>query len=100
MTVDTVTHRLFAFAAMLARVYERLPAHVRTALASGVRGGLKDDNGLASVMEQLEYNLLFPGFVGLSMDDAVWDATVFCKNQDRLLDGDIARKLMTFSASC
>jgi hypothetical protein len=29
------------------------------------------------------------------MDDAVWDATVFCKNRDRLLDGDIARKFMT-----
>jgi IS5 family transposase len=46
-------------------------------------------------MEQLEYNLLFRWFVGLSMDDAVWDATVFCKNRDRLLDGDIARKFMT-----
>jgi transposase len=47
------------------------------------------------LMEQLAYNLLFRWFVGLSMDDAVWDATVFCKNRDRLLDGDIARKFMT-----
>jgi transposase len=47
------------------------------------------------LMEQLEYNLLFRWFVGLSMDDVVWDATVFCKNRDRLLDGDIARKFMT-----
>ena len=47
-------------------------------------------------MEQLvEYNLLFRWFVGLSMDDVVWDATVFRKNRDRLLDGDIARKFMT-----
>jgi transposase len=46
------------------------------------------------LMEQLEYNLLFRWFVGLSMDDAVWDATVFCKNRDRLLDGDIARRFM------
>src|SRR5262249_2455765 len=37
-------------------------------------------------------NLLFRWFVGLSMDDPVWDATVFCKNRDRLLDGDIAAK--------
>jgi len=46
-------------------------------------------------MEQLDYNLLFRWFVGLSMDDAVWDATVFCKNRDRLLNGDIARKFMS-----
>ncbi len=43
------------------------------------------------LMEQLAYNLLFRWFVGLNMDDAVWDATVFSKNRDRLLDGDIAR---------
>ena len=46
------------------------------------------------LMEQLNYNLLFRWFVGLSIDDAVWDATVFCKNRDRLLNGDIARKFM------
>ena len=40
--------------------------------------------------EQLDYNLLFRWFVGLSMDDPVWDATVFTKNRDRLLEGDIA----------
>ena len=44
------------------------------------------------LMEQLDYNLLFRWFVGLSADDAVWDATVFCKNRDRLLDGDVAAK--------
>jgi len=44
------------------------------------------------LMEQLDYNLLFRWFVGLSTDDAVWDATVFCKNRDRLLDGEIANK--------
>jgi len=46
------------------------------------------------LVEQLDYNLLFRWFVGLSMDEAVWDATVFCKNRDRLLDGDIARRFM------
>jgi transposase len=46
------------------------------------------------LMEQLDYNLLFRWFVGLAADDPVWDATVFCKNRDRLLDGDIARKFM------
>ena len=42
------------------------------------------------LMEQLDYNLLFRWFVGLDMDDAVWDPTVFTKNRQRLLDGDIA----------
>src|SRR6266704_1448676 len=42
------------------------------------------------LMEQLEYNLLFRWFVGLSMDDRVWDVTVFTKNRERLLRGDIA----------
>ena len=37
------------------------------------------------LMEQLNYNLLFRWFVGLNMDDAIWDATVFSKNRQRLL---------------
>ena len=45
------------------------------------------------LMEQLDYNLLFRWFVGLSMDDPVWDPTVFTKNRERLLRGDIARAL-------
>jgi transposase len=47
------------------------------------------------LMEQLDYNLLFRWFVGLRIDDPVWDASTFCKNPDRLLNGDIARKFMT-----
>ena len=43
------------------------------------------------LMEQLQYNLLFRWFVGLNMDEPVWVATVFTKNRDRLLEGDIAR---------
>jgi transposase len=42
------------------------------------------------LMEQLQYNLLFRWFVGLNMDEPVWVATVFSKNRDRLLEGDIA----------
>lgn len=42
------------------------------------------------LMEQLEYNLLFRWFVGLNIDDPVWDPTVFSKNRDRLLTADIA----------
>ena len=42
------------------------------------------------LMEQLDYNLLFRWFVGLNMDDVVWDATVFTKNRDRVLGGEVA----------
>lgn len=44
------------------------------------------------LMEQLDYNLLFRWFTGLGVDDRVWDVTVFTKNRDRLLRGDIAAK--------
>ena len=43
------------------------------------------------LMEQLDYNLLFRWFVGLEMDDPIWNATVFTKNRERLLAGEIAR---------
>ena len=41
-------------------------------------------------MEQLTYNMMFRWFVGLSMDAPVWDVTVFTKNRERLLRGDVA----------
>ena len=43
------------------------------------------------LMQQITYNMLFRWFVGLAMDAPVWDVTVFTKNRDRLLEGDIAR---------
>ena len=43
------------------------------------------------LVEQLDYNILFRWFVGLNMDDPVWAPTVFTKNRERLLDGDIAQ---------
>ena len=46
------------------------------------------------LMEQLDYNLLFRWFVGLGIDDPVWDATVFTKNRDRLLEGEVAAKFL------
>ena len=42
------------------------------------------------LMEQLDYNLLFRWFVGLAMDAPIWDVTVFTKNRDRLLEGEVA----------
>jgi transposase len=44
------------------------------------------------LMEQLEYNLLFRWFVGLNLDESVWDVTVFTKNRERLLKADIAKR--------
>lgn len=46
------------------------------------------------LMEELDYNLMFRWFVGLSMDDEVWDHSVFSKNRDRLLEADIAIKFL------
>jgi transposase len=44
------------------------------------------------LMEELDYSLLFRWFVGLAIDDSVWDATVFSKNRDRLIEGEIANR--------
>ena len=46
------------------------------------------------LMEQLDYNLLFRWFVGLSMDERVWNATVYSKNRDRLVAGDVAARFL------
>lgn len=46
------------------------------------------------LMEEMNYNLLFRWFVGLEMDDAVWDVTVFTKNRERLLGGEVAQKFL------
>ena len=46
------------------------------------------------LMEQLDYNMLFRWFVGLSLDDEIWDVTVFTKNRDRLLEADVAKRFL------
>ena len=46
------------------------------------------------LMERLEYDLLFRWFVGIGVDDGAWDHSVFSKNRDRLLEGDIAAKFL------
>ena len=43
------------------------------------------------LLEQMDYNLFFRRFVGLNVDDPIWDPTVFPKNRDRFLEGDMAR---------
>ena len=47
------------------------------------------------LMERLEYDLLFRWFVGIGIDDSAWDHSVFSKNRDRLLEGDIAAKFLS-----
>jgi transposase len=46
------------------------------------------------LVERIEFDLLFRWFVGLGVDDPVWDATTFTKNRDRLLQGDVASEFM------
>ena len=46
------------------------------------------------LMEQLDYNLLYRWFVGLNADDPVWDVTVFTKNRERLMAGDVSQRLL------
>ena len=47
------------------------------------------------LMEEIDYSLLYRWFVGMNMDEPVWDVTVFTKNRDRLLDGDVAREFLS-----
>jgi transposase len=81
----------------LGRLYSREgrpsipPEHLLSALLVQVLYGIRSERQL---MEQLDYNLLFRWFVGLSPDDPVWDPTVFTKNRERLQEGDVFQKFM------
>jgi len=45
-------------------------------------------------MEEIVYSMLFRWFVGMNLDEPVWDVTVFTKNRNRLLEGDVAREFL------
>jgi transposase len=47
------------------------------------------------LMEEIDYSMLFRWFVGMNLDEPVWDVTVFTKNRNRLLEGDVAREFLT-----
>ena len=47
------------------------------------------------LMEEIDYSVLFRWFVGMNLDEQVWDATTFTKNRERLLDGDVAREFLS-----
>jgi transposase len=65
------------------------PEHLLRALLLQILFTLRSERQL---MEQLDYNLLFRWFVGLGVDDPVWDRTVFSINRDRLLDSSLGRE--------
>jgi transposase len=89
--VDGVLHALSGrFNRMYARVGRPSIAPEKL-LRALLLQGLYSVRSERLLMEQLDYNLLFRWFVGLSMDDAVWDATVYSKNRERLLAADIAQ---------
>jgi transposase len=89
--VDTVLRELSPqFATLYSRVGRPsiAPEKLLRALLVQVLYTIRSERLL---MEQLDYNLLFRWFVGLEMDDPVWNPTVFTKNRERLLAGDVAR---------
>ncbi|MHC4342814.1 MAG: IS5 family transposase [Planctomycetota bacterium] len=85
---------LEALSPLFAQLYSRVgrpsipPEQLLRALLLQVLYTIRSERLL---MEQLEYNLLFRWFVGLGVDEAVWDASTFSKNRERLLEGDVAR---------
>jgi len=89
---DAILKQLsITFARMYSRIGRRSipPEQLLRALLLQVLYTIRSERML---MEQLEYNLLFRWFVGLNMDDSVWDVTVFTKNRTRLLNADIAKR--------
>jgi len=101
-------HPLRAIRRMTDEALAALSGHFDTLYAAGGRPSIAPEKlvralllqALYSVrserqlMEQLDYNLLFRWFVGLNMDDAIWDVTVFTKNRERLLRGEVAERLL------
>jgi transposase len=91
---------MFSYVSLEQRVPKEHPLRTLRALVDGVLANMSalfderySHTGRPSIPpEQLDYNLLFRWFVGLGMDDAVWDRTVFSINRDRLLGTDVARQ--------
>ena len=88
--VDAVLHDL---SPRFSRLYAKTgrpsvaPERLLRALLVQVLYSIRSERQL---MEQLDYNLLYRWFVGLNMDDPIWDVSVFTKNRQRLLDGEVA----------
>ncbi len=101
-------HPLRAIRQMVDQALRDLSAHFDTLYARGGRPSIPPEQllralvlqvlyGLRSerqLMEQVDFNLLYRWFVGLAMDEGVWDATVYSKNRDRLLQGEVSQRLL------
>ena len=101
-------HRLRAIRAMVDQALDDLSVHFDALYARRGRPSIPPEQLLRALllqvlyairseqqlMEQVDYNLLFRWFVGLGMDERVWDATVFSKNRDRLLAGAVSQRLL------
>jgi len=101
-------HRLRALRAMVDQALDDLSVHFDALYARRGRPSIPPEQLLRALllqvlyairseqqlMEQVDYNLLFRWFVGLGMDERVWDATVFSKNRDRLLAGAVSQRLL------
>jgi transposase len=101
-------HPLRAIRAMVDEALSGLSVHFDTLYAKSGRPSIAPEKlvralllqALYSIrserqlMEQMDYNLLFRWFVGLNMDDAIWDVTVFTKNRERLIAGEVAERML------
>ena len=92
--VNSALERLSPEFARLYSAYGRAsiaPEKLLRALLLQAFYGVRSERQL---MEQVTYNMLFRWFIGLSMDAAVWDVSVFTKNRDRLLDGEVSSRFL------
>jgi transposase len=101
-------HPLRQIRAMIDRALRELWAHFEALYAQVGRPSIPPERLLRALllqilysirserqlMEQIDYNLLYRWFIGLNPDDGVWDATVFTKNRDRLLEGEVSQRLL------
>ena len=101
-------HPLRGIRAMVDRSLKELWAHFQALYARRGRPSIAPERLLRArllqvlysirserqLMEQLDYNLLFRWFVGLNPDDAVWDVTVFTKNRERMMGGEVSQRLL------
>jgi transposase len=99
-------HPLRAIRVMVDAALSELQAQFEALYAQGGRPSIPPEKLLRALLlqllytvrserqlvEQLDYHLLFRRFVGLSMDDPVWDVSVFTKNRERLLDAELAQR--------
>jgi transposase len=95
---EVVNAALASMSADFARIYSRVgrpgiaPERLLRALLLQCFYSVRSERQL---MERLEFDLLFRWFVGLGVDDPVWDASTFSKNRDRLLAGEVAQRFLT-----